>query len=386
MRQQTAAAEGKRQLARDVRVDFLRGVALLMIFIDHVPGNLLGLATLRNFGFSDAAEVFVLLSGFSSMMAYGGRFEREGVMQGLRHVAARLLRIYLFQAILLIVVMVMVGAWFEYFGIEPQHGAPYVRSGLTGLGKSLTLQAQPSALNILPLYIVLLALFPLIYGLIRISPWLALALSGALWAAVNLDPSINLTNWLDGQGWYFDPFAWQFLFVLGALTAVALRRTGGDLPAPLWARAGAWGYLGFALIAVAPWGVWGWSDWQPIALALPDKTVLAPLRLLDVLAMIGLALSSPRFHDLVRRPALRFVVVCGRHSLEVFSLGTLLAMIGHMTFRMYGVTLGTQLLVNGVGMMLMILLAFGLERLRQRAAVQPAPQVDALLPAMRKTL
>ena len=85
----------------------------------------------------------------------------------------------------------------------------------------LMLQAQPASLNILPLYIVLLALFPLIYALIAISPIIALLASCALWIWVNLDPSINLTNWLDGHGWFFDPFAWQFLFLVGATASYA---------------------------------------------------------------------------------------------------------------------------------------------------------------------
>jgi hypothetical protein len=44
---------------RDFRLDFCRGVALIVIFIDHVPGNPLSSWTLRNFSFCDAAEVFV---------------------------------------------------------------------------------------------------------------------------------------------------------------------------------------------------------------------------------------------------------------------------------------------------------------------------------------
>ena len=136
-----------------------------------------------------------------------------------------------------------------------------------------------------------MALFPLIYGLIRISPIVALAASGALWTWVNIDPSINLTNWLDGNGWFFNPFAWQFLFVIGALGALLLRRYGGNLPRPLWLRAAAWAYLGFALVAAAPWEAWGWFNFHPIGLDMPDKTVLAPLRLLDVLALAVLALE-----------------------------------------------------------------------------------------------
>ncbi len=378
-----AVSAGMRKLPRDLRVDALRGLALIMIFIDHVPGNLLSLFTLRNFGFSDAAELFVLLSGFSSMVAYGGSFDRDGLAVGLRRVLLRCLRIYLFQAILLLVVLFMVGAWYDHFDLLPEHGAPYIGSGIVGLRHGLTLQAQPSALNILPLYIVLLAMFPLIYGLIRISPLLALLVSGALWVAVNLDPSINLSNWLDGQGWFFDPFAWQFLFVIGAVGALLLRRYNGDLPGPVWLRAAAWGYLAFALVAAAPWDAWGWSSVHLIDLATPDKTALGPLRLLDVLAFITLALGSRRLRAWVERPALRPLVVCGRHSLEVFSLGTVLAMLAHLIFRTYGVTLATQVLVNGVGLGLMIVLAVVLERRRRPVAAapgrhaQPAPVLAA---------
>jgi hypothetical protein len=368
-----AVSVDNRRLPRDSRVDVLRGFALFMIFIDHVPGNTLSLVTMRNFGFSDAAELFVLLAGFASMVAYGGSFAREGVWVGLRRVLLRVVRLYVFQAALLLAVLVGVSAWIHNFHVVPESGAPYVHTGLNGLRHGLTLQAQPASLNILPLYIVLLALFPAIYLLIRINPFLAMAASGALWLWVNFDPSINLTNWLDGNGWYFDPFAWQFLFVIGALGALLLRRTNGNLPRYPWLRAVALGYLAFALIAAAPWQNWGWSDFQPLALDPPDKTVLAPLRLLNVLAIAALALSSLRFRDLAEHKALRFLLVCGRNSLEVFSLGTILAMVCRLTFLTFGVTPMTELLANGIGLGLMVGLALLLERRRRPGSAKKAP-------------
>jgi hypothetical protein len=327
---------GPQPLPRDSRVDVLRGIALIMIFIDHVPDNLLSLVTLRNFGFADSAEIFVLLAGFASMVAYGGSFAREGVLVGLSRVLLRCLRLYLFQVLLLLAVLVVVSAWFRRFGIEPANGAPFVHSGVDGWRHGLTLQALPPSLNILPLYIVLLALFPLIYGCIAISPAVALLASFALWLWVNLDPSINLTNRLDGRGWFFDPFAWQFLFVIGAVGALVVRRYDGNLPRPLWLHAGAWGILGFALTAAAPWDTWGWSSFHPIVLNAPDKTALAPLRLLNVLALAVVALGSARFRVFAERPALRFLAACGRNSLEVFALSTVLAMICRLAFRTFG--------------------------------------------------
>lgn len=371
---------GDRRPGRDTRVDFLRGVALIMIFIDHVPGNLLASFTLRNFGFSDAAELFVLLAGFASMMAYGGTFARDGAVMGLRRVLARVARLYVFQAILLLLVLVGVSAWIHNFHVVPESGAPYVHTGLNGLRHGLTLQAQPASLNILPLYIVLLALFPLIYALIRISPVLAASVSGGVWLWVNYDPEFNLTNWLDGQGWFFNPFAWQFLFTIGALGAVMIRRNGGNLPHSWWVRLPALLCLGFAALAAAPWATWGLLDWHPIVLDAPDKTVLAPLRLMNILALVTLALGSEWFRRVAEHKALFFVVACGKHSLEVFSLGTLLAMITRLSFLTFGVNFGTQVLANGLGLGLMIALALVLERLRRQPASRRSPAAENLVP------
>ena len=360
----TAVLDGTRRLPRDSRVDVLRGIALFMIFIDHVPGNLLSLVTLRNFGFADAAELFVLLAGFASMVAYGGSFARDGTLTGLRRVLLRLLHLYLFQALLLATVLILASVWIHNVGIAPESDAAFVHSGLNGLRHGLTLQALPASLNILPLYIVLLALFPLIYGLIALQPMIALLASGGLWVWVNLEPSFNLPNWLDGSGWFFNPFAWQFLFVIGALGALLLRRYGGD--------------LGFALIVMAPWDSWGWSELRLIPMQVPDKTALAPLRLLNVMAIAVLVFGSPRLRVLADTPAFRFLLVCGRHSLEVFALGTILAMIWRLTFSTFGVTLTTQLLANGIGLGLMIALGMLLEHGRgpsTRKSVAPAPTV-----------
>jgi hypothetical protein len=361
---------------RDPRVDFLRGVALLMIFIDHLPGNFLASLTLRNFGFSDAAELFVLLAGFSSMMAYGGAFARQGPVEGLRRVVQRVLWIYLYQAVMLYAVVVVVGSWVEHFGVEPASGAPFLHSGLDGLLRALLLQAQPASLNILPLYILLLSLFPPIYALIRLGPTLALLASGGLWLAVNLNPSINLTNWLDGQGWFFNPFAWQFLFTIGAVGAQVMKKTEGNLPNPAWLRASCWAYLGFALLWAAPWASWGWLDLHPISLGVPSKTVLAPLRLLDILAIATLALGSQWFRRISAWRGVNWVVACGRHSLEVFALATMAALISRLVFQTFGLTPLIQIVANSCGIGLMIALALTLEWWRQHRSAATSLPLD----------
>ncbi len=59
---------------RDTRIDVFRALALLTIFINHVPGTIYENFTTRNFGFSDSAEGFVLISGMAIALAYGSKF------------------------------------------------------------------------------------------------------------------------------------------------------------------------------------------------------------------------------------------------------------------------------------------------------------------------
>jgi hypothetical protein len=348
--------------ARDPRIDLLRGFALVTIFIDHVPDNPLTALTMRNFGFADAAELFVILAGVSAMMAYGRAFERDGARSGLRRVWLRCLRIYLFQAGLLLTTLVFVHQWREQFGPEAADLAPFFEHPVLAISHALALHALPASLNILPLYVVLLGLFPLIYAGIRYAPWVALSLSAAIWLGANVDHAFNLTNWLDGQGWFFDPFAWQFLFVLGVLGAVVLRTHGGELPRWRALTVASWAYLGGSLVLAAPWTAWGLPDLRVVSFDPPDKTALAPVRLLDILAIVYLALGSPRLRRAARHAWAAPLVVCGKHSLEVFTLATLVALVFRVLFDGFGPIWQLQALVNILGIGAMVALGLLLER------------------------
>jgi hypothetical protein len=377
--QERPTVPGQPRAKRDPRIDLLRGFALVTIFIDHIPGNPLNLVTLRNFGFADAAELFVILAGISSMTAYGGCFEREGAHSGLRRVTRRCLRLYLFQIGLLLTTLAIVHQWRMSFGLEPRDLAPFFDDPWTTLGRALALHALPADLNILPLYIVLLGAFPLIYAGLRFVPGLAVLLSGSIWALANLDHEFNLKNWLDGQGWFFNPFAWQFLFTLGAVGAMALRAGGGDLPRRrLWVAA-SWAYLAVALVLAAPWSAWGLSEWHLIALAPSDKTNLAPERLFNMVAILYLALSSSALRRVAANPWAASLVACGKHSLEVFSFATILALVFRLLFHTYGASLLLDAAANILGVGAMVLLAQWLER-RQRLAARGTPAVALSLP------
>ena len=357
--------------ARDHRVDALRGVALAMMFVDHIPDNLLNRLTLRNLGFCDAAEIFVLLAGFASMLAYGRAFERASIRIAIGRVLRRCGKLYLYQVGMLLVSIGVITQWRRYHAVPVDFLEPELAHGFESLWRAMLLQALPGNLNILPLYIVLLLLFPLIYLASRVSVRFALGLSGALWLLVNFEPQLNMPNWLDPDGWYFNPFAWQFLFTLGAMAAILTQARGGDLPRRRWLVVACWGYLAFSAVQAFPWSVWGLPNLSPLDIDPPLKTPLSPLRLIDVLAIFYLVQSSPRAARGAAARAGQVLAVLGRHSLEVFSAGTLLDLLAKLLFATLGSGWLLQVAVNVIGLGTLFLLARWLDRRkaqRKRAA------------------
>ncbi|HEX9882025.1 MAG TPA: OpgC domain-containing protein, partial [Hyphomicrobium sp.] len=178
-------------LQRDLRIDFFRGLALLFIFIDHVPGNELAKVTLRNFGFSDAAEVFVMLAGFSAVLAYGRTFDGQGFKAGTARVLDRVRDLYAWHLGLVIVCTVgltLAAAVFanpmymKSIGVHVFTETP-ARSAVM----AAALVNQPNMLNILPLYIVLLLFWlPFVLWLLPRRPWLTLCFSVGVWALANV--------------------------------------------------------------------------------------------------------------------------------------------------------------------------------------------------------
>src|SRR5262249_27368028 len=226
-----ATAEATRTAGRRVdAIDFWRGFALLTIFIDHMPDNIFQHITLRNFGLSDAAELFVFLSGASVALAYGTRFFRGERRAAIKAIFRRALTLYWVQVLTsLIVIGLFAGAALYCDNddlVEDADRNLVVSSPLTGISAMLVLLHQLGNVNILPLYIVLLLIAPVLLGLARLNDWLMLLVSAALYAAVRMF-EINLPNWPLPGGWYFNPFAWQLIFAIGLF--VGRRIKGGGI-------------------------------------------------------------------------------------------------------------------------------------------------------------
>src|SRR5260221_2831372 len=80
---------------RDLRLDFFRGIALWLIFLDHIPSNVVAWGTIRNYGFSDATEIFVFVSGYTAAFVYGKEMRERGFMIAGAHILRRGLANYI---------------------------------------------------------------------------------------------------------------------------------------------------------------------------------------------------------------------------------------------------------------------------------------------------
>lgn len=371
------STELKRQ--RDARVDFFRGLALLFIFIDHIPNNSWAHATLKNFGFSDASEVFVLLAGYSAAIAYG--LDREGFESSFRRAMRRAGEIYIWHIGIFIASAALLFAAAHYFNKPDYVDNIALRDIVTDPGRSLlsalALVYQPNQMNILPLYIVLMLWLPVVLLLLRHSVALALIVSFSIWAIANAS-GFNLPANRPGEGWYFNPLAWQLLFTTGAAAAVLTQQHATTVRREILALAAA--YVLFAFLNAAPWVAISW---------LPDDTLLPPdlvgqvsknylsvWRYLHILALAYLVGSLvPANSAWLKQPWAAAIVTCGKHSLEIFALGTLLSFLGWIALVELGPGGLIELVVNIAGLGVLSWAAWHLSRrkLEQRKTANPAP-------------
>src|ERR1700752_5121503 len=88
---------------RDLRLDMFRGVANWAIFLDHIPNNVLNLLTCRNFGFSDAADLFIFISGYTASFVYARIMVERGVIVGTTRLIKRVWTIYVAHVLLFVI-------------------------------------------------------------------------------------------------------------------------------------------------------------------------------------------------------------------------------------------------------------------------------------------
>jgi hypothetical protein len=353
---------------RVASLDFWRGLALITIFVNHIPGNPLERFTHKNFGFSDAAEAFVLLAGAACALAYGGsRYERHPF-----HLAGRvwLRASQLYVAHL--VVLLLCGAIVALAVIETDDTRIlevaqfdlFVREPLRALIGAATLSFQPAYINILPLYVVLLVASPALITLARFDTRWALAASVGLYVASQI---FGLRWSGEGSAWLFNPLCWQLVFTIGLCATLHVRRHGWPaVPKPL--RLAALGYVILALVWTQAAFSHSYDLWPlPRFIWDFDKENLSLPRLLHVLALAVLITGLELEPVLARLPLARLVGLLGRHALPVFCVGSVLSLAAQMARvaldSLTAPAIDLALVLTGVGSL--VLLALGLEVIAQ---------------------
>jgi hypothetical protein len=357
------AGPAKNSDDRDLRLDFFRGLALWFIFVDHIPANQFAWATLRNYGLSDATEIFVFISGYTATMVYSRVMADRGFAFAAAKVLHRCWTLYITYMFLFFAFTAQVAYTARVFDNplfrEEMGIAGYFEDPTLALVHALILMFRPANLDVLPLYIVLLLVFPLVLPSLRSRPKLVLAGSALLYLAAR-HYEWNLPTYPEGGVWYFNPFAWQFLFILGGAIQ-RFRQDGVRVPLSRGLLAASVVYLVVSLVLALSWRIAWLGALMPPALAdllYPiSKTDLDPLRLLHFAALCYVVLSYVESDaGWLRWRVARPVVTCGRQSLQVFCLGILLSFAGQTILVQFNDSLLAQFAttVMGIGAMVMV--------------------------------
>jgi hypothetical protein len=360
---------------RDLRLDLFRGLALAMIYINHVPGTIYEHLTSRNFGLSDAAEGFVLMSGIAAGLAYSPAFRQAPYWPGVGRVWYRVWTLYLvhlFMTVFALAIAAGAALWFgawDRLQLNEMHVLFDAPLGFL-IGVPL-LTHQLGYVNILPMYAVMLAFAPAMLWLALRRPYALVAGSGLLWLLGGL-LQWNLPNFPNPGGWFFNPIAWQFLFVTGLATGVAARQ-------------------GKRLVAIKPWLQWlagtvvlvglVWSKvpivfetfnhlmWlasqagAPRFFTITDKTFETWPRLVHILALAYILSTLAWVREFSASRWAQPFVVLGRNALPVFAFGTLLALVAQAIKEIAPVSLGLDTALILGGLAAQFLLAWSRDRL-----------------------
>jgi hypothetical protein len=321
---------------RELRLDLFRGLALWLIFIDHLPPSLLTWFTLRNYGFSDATEIFIFISGYTAAFVYGRAMLESGFVVATARILRRAWQIYVAHVFLFTIFLAeisYVATSFENPLYSEEMGImDFLKQPDVTIVQALLLRFRPVNMDVLPLYIVLMLSLPLILFLMRWKPDVTLALSALLYA-VTWHYDLYFSAYPNGF-WAFNPLAWQLLFVFGAWCALGgAKRMSAILSSPvtLWICLV---YLFLAFCVTLTWYVPQLGHVVPRRIEqwmYPiDKTDLDVLRFAHFLALAAVTVRFlPKDWPGLKSPWLKPMILCGQHSLEIFCLGVFLAFAGH---------------------------------------------------------
>jgi hypothetical protein len=390
------AAPARSVVTRDLRIDALRGAALVMIFVDHIRGNFFGHLTYQQFGLSNGAWLFVLLAGMSFALKYSKLLDIQGLGRSALVALDRVRVLYLAH---LVSFVLAVGCWAALAqGLGRQlsdlsqidYLDLLVAQPFAALPRLLTLTYQPQFFDILPMYMVLIAAGPfLLYGLRR-APLPTVVASLLCYLAAQVAPvATNLPLWNRPTGWSFNLMAWQLLFTIGlALGAGMVPAWRSDRQRRVVVTCAFVFVVNCAVCRVLSHvpaiHAWLGGDSHPLVVRTERvylwASAMHPITVVHVLAVVLL------LHELVPRNGavahsrwLQPLVDLGSHSLEVFVTGLVLTGLATELVLVFKASYALQLVLNVAGIVVMWLVARALIVLKR--AQKPAPmRREALAP------
>ncbi|WP_295845588.1 OpgC domain-containing protein [Tardiphaga sp.] len=365
---------------RDLRLDLFRGIANWAIFLDHIPDNVVNWITTRNYGFSDAADLFVFISGYTASFVYAKMMLERGFIVGATRLFKRVWQLYVAHVILFVIYIAAIGYVAQRYNdpdiINEFNVAGLVDNPIQTLTQGLLLKFKPLNLDVLPLYIVLMGFFPPVLWMMLRKPDLTMLASLALYFAAR-QFGWNLAAYPSGS-WYFNPYTWQLLFVFGAWFAL-----GGAVESRSVIKSKVLLYFGLAYLVFSlvmtmagrfPDYGHMMPEWLFEAFNPNDKTNLAPYR---VLHFVIIAFFVTRFVS-KEWPGLQWrifqpLIKCGQQSLAVFCVGVFLSFVGHFQLMMSSGSLMAQLFVSASGLALMSCVAYYISWSKKQDKPLPKP-------------
>lgn len=359
-------------------VDFWRGFALVTIFINHIPGNYYSRFTHANVSISDSAELFVFLAGWALRYVVSSREGPQATWYLVLRLGGRAVEIYAAHIFITMIAIAMLAASATIMSnpllLEWHNAAAVFYDPVpTHIGLSL-LTHQLGYFNILPLYVVLMAVAPVFAVIDRHAPNALLPLSLLIYV-ITLSVPVPIPTWpTDGQ-WFFNPLAWQLVFVLGFVIA---REDGAGGFVRRHLVVIRWLSLPIVVAGVLiVWNSW-WADPtampQPRLLFISDKVYVTPMRLIQFLALIAVLSLTYPFIKRLAPPVVEFLSMLGRHSLSVFCVGSILSLTGQIIRFVYrgDIVVDTVVVIFGI-----VVMAFAAwlpewrEQLRTRGLPRP---------------
>ena len=358
------------RVERDLRLDLFRGIGLWMIFLDHIPDDFVSWLTLKNYGFSDAAEFFVFISGYLAGYIYGPIVASGNFLAATKRLVLRAWQMYVAHILLFLIFTAQIARTARRFDNplykDELNVAAFLQHPDVLIGQALSLRYKPVNLDVLPLYITLVLASPLILWCLTRRPNLTLLGSAVLYVLARWF-DWNFASYPPGTTWYFNPFAWQLLFFFAAWCGVGGAAKLMPLIQSRLALAVAVAWIAFAFVIVMTWHISYLEalipKWMIKAIYPIDKTDLDMLRLTHFLAVaVVVTRYVPRDWTALGSKWLRPLILCGQHSLPIFCFSVFLSFGAHWILMQYTRGVWEQLVVSASGILIMVAAAWLLDR------------------------